>query len=139
MTLLSRVGVVVRDAEGRLAVAFAGERCPGCDGRCGLRLGRTPALPLPSDGTGNITIGERLRVVAPAYKLHRHAALVFGLPLFVAAGGAMFADWIGWHPLWVLVATVAGLAVPLATRLVRRAEPVAVLRQGAGNRLELRC
>lgn len=139
MTLLSRTGVVVRDAEGRLSVAFAGVRCPGCDGRCGLRLGRTPALPLPCAGTGDITIGERLNVVAPANKLHRQAALVFGLPLAVAAGGATFADWIGWHPLWVFVATLVGLALPLAARLARRAEPVAVLRQGAGNRLELRC
>ena len=139
MTLLSRAGVVVRDAEGQLAVAFAGERCPGCDGRCGLRLGHTPALPLPSDGTQRIAVGARLEVVAPANRLKRQAALVFGLPLAVAAGAATLADWAGGHPLWVLVAAVAGLALPLVARFARRAEPAAVLRQGDGGRLELRC
>ena len=139
MTLLSRTGIVVRDAEGRLGVAFAGEHCPGCDGRCGLRLGRTPALPLPSDGAPEVAIGARLEVVAPANRLKHHAALVFGLPLAVAAGAATFADWAGGHPLWVLLATLVGLALPLAARLARRAEPVAVLRQGDGGRLELRC
>ena len=137
MTLLSRAGVVVRDAEGQLAVAFAGERCPGCDGRCGLRLGHTPALPLPS--RQEIAIGARLEVVAPANRLKRQATLVFGLPLAVAAGAATLADWAGWHPLWVFVATVAGLALPLVARFARRAEPAAVLRQGDGGRLELRC
>ena len=139
MTLLARSGVVVRDADGRLGVAFAEERCAGCDGRCGLRLGRAPALPLPIGGGPAPAVGTRLDVVAPGHRLSRQAAFVFGVPLAAAAGAAMLAEWAVWHPLWALFATAAGLALPLAARLRRRAEPVAVLRQGAGGRFELRC
>ena len=140
MTPLARSGVVVRDANGRLGVAFAEERCAGCDGRCGLRLGRAPTLPLPAAvGAAAPPVGTRLDVVAPGHRLSRQAAFVFGVPLAAAAGAAMLAEWAVWHPLWALLATAAGLALPLAVRLRRRAEPVAILRQCAGGRLELRC
>lgn len=139
MTLLTRSGVVAHDADGRLGVAFASERCAGCDGRCGLRLGRTRTLPLPTVGAVAPPVGTRLDVVVARNQLNRQAAFVFGVPLAVAASAAMLADWAVWHPLWALGATAAGLGLPLAAWLRRRAEPVAVLRQGHGGRIELWC
>lgn len=133
MTLLTRQGVVARDGEGELGVVFEGERCAGCSGHCGLRLGRTRPLPLC---TANI--GTPVQVVASALGFVRHAAVVFGLPVAAGVGLALVAEWRGWHELWSVAAIAVGLALPFVARLLRPPQPLRVTPQGTGLRVELR-
>ena len=133
MTLLTRQGVVARGAEGELGVVFEGERCAGCNGHCGLRLGRTRPLPLCK-----ANIGTPVEVVASALGFVRQAAVVFGLPVAAGAGLALVADWRGWHELWSVAAIAAGLVLPFAVRLLRPPQELRVTPQGTGLRVELR-
>lgn len=133
MTLLARTGVVVRGANGRLAVVFGQDRCRGCDGRCGLRLGRTPSLALP-----DLRAGSAVEVVVAAKRLQRCAAVVFGVPLAATVGLAAFSEGAAWRELWVLAATLVGLAASLLVGRLDARQPWSVARQGDALRVELR-
>ena len=128
----ARTGVVARGADGRLSVAFDQERCDGCGGGCGLRLGGTPSLAL-----SDLRVGSTVEVVVKTSRLLGRAALVFGVPVAATVGVAVSAHGGAWHDVLVLGATVVGLAVPLLLRPFER-RPCAVVVRGGALRVELR-
>lgn len=133
MTQLARTGVVVRGADGRLAVAFDQERCDGCDGGCGLRLGATPPLALRG-----LPLGSPVEVVVATKRLRRCAAAVFGAPLAATVGLAALAEGAAWQETAVLGAALLGLAVPFLLRPFAPRRSWSSHRRGRRLRVELR-
>lgn len=133
MKRTARTGVVVRGADGRLTVAFDQQRCGGCDGRCGLRLGRTPSLALPC-----LRLGSPVEVVVATRRLLGRAAVVFGVPVAAVVGFAALAEGAAWPEPLVLGAAAVGLAVPLLLRPFERRQRCSVVERDQALRVELR-
>ena len=79
-TLVCR-GVLRRSGSGASEAAFKPERCAGCTGRCGIRLGQ-PRIRLT---LGDLPDGAPVEFVAVPAALARRALFVFGAPIALAA------------------------------------------------------
>ena len=128
----------VRRRDGMAEVALEPKRCAGCDGRCGIRLGKAR---LPFEGL-DLADGTPVEIVASARVLGAQALLVFGVPVALAVGAVLLAEQLEWGP-WL--APVVLLASALAAMSMRRARSGGVAsepdigRSGAGTiRIRLR-
>ena len=108
-------GVLRRSGSGASeATTFEPERCAGCTGRCGIRLGQTRIrLAL-----GDLPDGAPVEFVAMPAALARRALFVFGAPIALAAL-AVLTGASGWL---VAVAFLGGVALAVG---VQRAWPSA--------------
>ena len=109
---LTRTGTV-RRIGADCTVVFQRERCPGCEGRCGLAIGAADELALDTD----LPEGAAVEVAASTRALSRRAILVFGWPLSAVVIAALVAepsaanDWLVAAILVVTVLAVVGLRV----------------------------
>ena len=129
----------VRRRDGMAEVALEPKRCVGCDGRCGIRLGKSR---LPFEGL-DLADGTPVEIVASARVLGAQALLVFGVPVALAVGAVLLAEQLEWGGPWLAPAVL--LASTLAAMGMRRARSGGVASQpdvgraGAGTiRIRLR-
>ncbi len=97
------------------AVVFDTAHCPGCDGRCGVRLGATPPLAVAVE----LPDGAPVEVVAGAGFLAWRALGVFGVPLLATVVAAVFMDAAAWGDWPLLVGLFGGVLVALGLRFFR--------------------
>lgn len=107
---LSRVGTARRIGAG-CSVVFHGDRCAGCDGRCGVSVGGGE-VPLDFE----VPNGTRVEVVASAHDLARRALGVFGLPLGAVGAAALVAEWVGASEALIVAALFGTAAAVVAVR-----------------------
>lgn len=110
---LSRVGTAQRIGAG-CSVVFHGDRCAGCDGRCGVSVG-AGEVPLDFD----VPNGTRVEVVASAHDLARRALGVFGWPLGAVGAVALVAEWVGASEALIVTALFGTAAAVVAVRAAR--------------------
>ena len=109
---LTRAGTVRRVGVD-CTVVFQHERCPGCEGRCGLTIGAAAPLALDTD----LPEGAAVEVAASTRALSLRALRVFGWPLSAVVIAALVVEPStanDWLVAAVLVVTV--LATVLAVR-----------------------
>ena len=116
MTTLVCRGVLRRSGNGASeATTFEPERCAGCTGRCGIRLGQARTrLAL-----GDLPDGTPVEFVAIPAALARRALFVFGAPIALAAL-AVLAGAPGWL---AAVAFLGGVALAVGVRFVWPIDP----------------
>lgn len=129
----------IRRRDGVVAVAFEPMRCAGCEGRCGIRLGKAR---LPLDAR-ELADGTPVEVVANARTFGACALLVFGAPVAMAVGAALLAEQMAWGRAWLaptaLLASVLAALCARFARAGRLASGVEVERGAAGAvRIRLR-
>ena len=107
---LSRVGTARHIGAG-CAVVFHGDRCAGCNGRCGVSVGGDE-VPLNFE----VPNGTRVEVVASANDLARRALGVFGWPLGAVAAGALVAERVGAGEALIIAALFGAAAAAVAVR-----------------------
>lgn len=110
---LSRVGTARRIGVG-CSVVFHGDRCAGCDGRCGVSVGGGE-VPLDFE----VPNGTRVEVVASAHDLARRALGVFGWPLGAVGVAAFVAEWVGVSEALIVTALFGTAAAVVAVRAAR--------------------
>ena len=121
MSALVCRGVLRRSGSGGSeATTFEPERCAGCTGRCGIRLGQTRIrLAL-----GDLPDGTPVEFVAMSAALGRRALFVFGAPIALAALAALTGA-SGWL---VAVAFLGGVVLAVGVQRARpSAEPEVVV------------
>lgn len=109
--LLVRPGMV-RCVDGVSAVVFDLDRCPGCDGRCGVSIGLGSAMALDVA----LPAQTRVEVVTPAGVVLGLALLVLGVPLVLAVAAAVVAEMLAWGE-WTVAAALAGSALTVVGAL----------------------
>ena len=129
----------VRRRDGMAEVALEPKRCAGCEGRCGIRLGRA-RLPLE---TLDLADGTPVEIVASARALGAQALLVFAVPVALAVGAVLVAEQLEWGGPWLVPAVLLASALAAMCMRFARSGGVAsephVGRSGAGTiRIRLR-
>ena len=84
---LTRVGTA-HGVGADCTVVFAGDRCAGCEGRCGLSVGDGD-LPLATD----LPEGTTVEAVVSVRGLANRALAVFGWPLGALVAAAALGEW----------------------------------------------
>ena len=113
----------IRSQNGRPLVVLEGERCPGCNGRCGMRLAPPPTLAVDVDA--NVADGTPVEVVVAANLLTRRALILFAPPLATALGTALGVEYLAWDwREWLVPAALVAACASTATVLrIRRRPP----------------